>query len=329
MRAGPGRLLGREERTTDHSTPSADSGPIRTLDLHFGAQGTIAAFLLRSREGPILVETGPESTFPALARALNEAGTSPEEVRHAFVTHIHLDHAGAAWRLAALGATVYVHPVGAPHLADPSKLLASARRIYGEQMGSLWGRLEPIAPERLRVLQDGEVVRIGGLRFEALHTPGHATHHIAYRLDGAVFTGDVAGVRMSGGPVVPPCPPPDIDLEAWRASIARLRALPIETLHLTHFGAADDPVEHLDRLSASLDAFALWVRSRLGRGSSEEAMVPLFEAYTEGFLAAQGCDESGTRRYALANPAFMSVAGLARYWRRRSTAPGAHGTAAP
>jgi glyoxylase-like metal-dependent hydrolase (beta-lactamase superfamily II) len=312
-----GCALSLREKTTSQRASERGAKPIRVLDLHFGTEGTIAAFLLQSREGPVLVETGPDSTFAALELALREAGTAPSEVHHALLTHIHLDHAGAAWQLARLGATVYVHPVGAPHLADPSKLLASARRIYGDQMDTLWGRLEPIPTERLRVVEDGEVLRIGELRVEALHTPGHATHHIAYRMNGTVFTGDVAGVRMAGGPVVPPCPPPDIDIEAWRASIARLQALEPETLYLTHFGPVSGAGNHLAELDRALSVFSAWVRGKLHEGVDEAAMVPLFEAYTEGFLTAQGSDETLRERYALANPAFMSVAGLARYWRRR------------
>jgi glyoxylase-like metal-dependent hydrolase (beta-lactamase superfamily II) len=185
-----------------------DHDTVRVLDLQFGGAGTIASFLLASAVGPVLVETGPDSTYPALVRALREAGTRPEAVRHVLLTHIHLDHGGAAWRLAAPGAMVYVHPVGAPHLAEPSKLFASAKKIYGDQMDSLWGRLEPIPVQRLRVVEDGEVLRIGDLAIEALHTPGHASHHVAYRLGGVLFTGDVGGVRIGAGPVVPPCPPP-------------------------------------------------------------------------------------------------------------------------
>ena len=297
-----------------------DTQAVRVLDLHFGEPGTIAAFLLQSGDGPVLIETGPDSTYPTLVNQLSAAGVSPEQVRHVLLTHIHLDHAGAAWRLAGLGATVHVHPAGASHLADPAKLLTSARRIYGERMETLWGRLEAIPSARLRVVADGEVLRIGGLHLEALHTPGHATHHIAYLTDGMVFTGDVAGVRMAGGPVVPPCPPPDIDLEAWRASIARLRALDADILYLTHFGPVADVGGHLHDLEWSLRSYASWVREKLHRGVDEAALVPLLEAYTEGFLSAQGCEEAALERYALANPAFMSVAGLGRYWRKREAA---------
>ena len=296
---------------------------IEVLDLEFKMHETIASFLLRSSDGPVLIETGPESTFEALRRALGRAGFRVEDVRHALVTHIHLDHAGAAWRLAEHGATIYVHPVGAPHLVDPARLLVSARKIYGPQMDSLWGRMGPIAADRVRVLQDAETLRIGGLRIEALFTPVHASHHVAYRIDGAVLTGDIAGVRIGDGPVVPPCPPPEVDIEAWRASLARLREVAPRRLYLTHFGVVDEVGEHLDQLDAALDAFASWTRARMEQGLAEEAIVPLFEAYTDGFLAARGAGGEVQRRYAVANPAFMSVAGLARYWRKRAERAGA------
>ena len=186
---------------------------MKVLDLRFqGAERVIASFLLDSGEGPVLVETGPESCYPRLVEALRAEGVAPEEVRHVFVTHIHLDHAGAAWRLAELGATVYVHPRGAPHLVDPSRLLASAERIYGDQLKALWCEVRGSPEVRVRLLADGEVVALGGLEVQAVETPGHASHHHAYRVGDLVFTGDVAGVRIAPGPVLPPTPPPDIHL---------------------------------------------------------------------------------------------------------------------
>lgn len=290
---------------------------VKVLDLRFqGAERVIASFLLDSGEGPVLVETGPESCYPRLVDALRAEGVAPEEVRHVFVTHIHLDHAGAAWRLAELGATVYVHPRGAPHLVDPSRLLASAERIYGDQLGVLWGEVRGIPKERVRPLADGEVVALGGLEVQAVETPGHASHHHAYRVGDLVFTGDVAGVRIAPGPVLPPTPPPDIHLESWYASLDRLLSLRPKALYLTHFGAYEDVEAHLQGLKGVLEAWAGWVLHRLKEGLSEEEMVRRFEAYWHEGLRGAGVDEAGMRLYALADPPFMNLHGLVRYWRK-------------
>ena len=291
--------------------------PIQTLDLDFqGEPGVIAAFLVRTSAGPVLVESGPASTYGALEVALRRAGVEPADVRHVLLTHIHLDHAGAAWRLASLGAEVHVHPAGAPHLHDPSKLLASARKIYREQMDPLWGALEPIAAERLRPLADGEVLRFGDVAIEALFTPGHALHHVAFRLDGAIFTGDVGGVRIDGGPAVAPCPPPDIDLELWTASLDRIRAVRPQMLYLTHFGPFADALEHLDGVGRSLRALSGWVLERMRAGDGDDALVARLDAYARGYLDGVSTRDGLARSYQLANPAFMSAAGLARYWRK-------------
>ncbi|HQT94516.1 MAG: MBL fold hydrolase [Acidobacteria bacterium 21-70-11] len=291
--------------------------PIQTLDLDFqGEPGVIAAFLIRSSAGPVLVESGPASTYGALEAALRRAGVEPSEVGHVLLTHIHLDHAGAAWRLASLGAQVHVHPAGAPHLQDPSKLLASARKIYREQMDPLWGALEPIPAERIRPLADGEVLRFGDVAIEALFTPGHAVHHVAFRLDGAVFTGDVGGVRIDGGPAVAPCPPPDIDQELWMASLDRIRAVRPQVLYLTHFGPFTDAPEHLDGVERSLRGISAWVLERMRAGGSEDGLVASVDAYARGYLDGVAAEDGLARSYQLANPAFMSAAGLARYWRK-------------
>lgn len=182
-------------------------GPVTLLDLHFQAEGTVGAFLVRTSEGPALVETGPESLYGHLKAAVQAQGYAMEDIRHVFATHIHLDHAGAAWRLARHGAKIYVHPKGAPHLQDPGKLLSSAQRIYGDNMDRLWGRLEPIAGDQIVALENGQKVRLGDTVIEAIHTPGHAIHHITYRLDDGLFTGDVGGIRIGHGPTIPPFPP--------------------------------------------------------------------------------------------------------------------------
>ncbi|MER3442835.1 MAG: MBL fold hydrolase [Armatimonadota bacterium] len=287
---------------------------IHTLDLLDRAPRVIASFLLETPEGPAVFETGPESRFETLARALHEKGYAPQDVRHVFVTHIHLDHAGAAWRFAEHGATVYVHPKGAPHLIDPSKLWASAARIYGDQMEALWGRMGYVPEAQVRVLQDREAVSLGGFTVEALDTPGHANHHHAYRIGTVLIAGDVAGVRIGRGPVLPPCPPPDIHIETWQQSLARLRGLGLETLYLTHFGPVTDVQAHLAALEARLLDWADWMRKRLKAGRTRDEIVPEFEAYVADELHAAGLSDEEVREYEYADPAWMSVDGLMRYW---------------
>ncbi len=296
-------------------------GPVTVLDLHFQTAGTVAAFLVRTPEGPVLVETGPESLFGTLETAVNAQGFALEDIRHVFLTHIHLDHSGAAWRLARHGAQIYVHPIGAPHLADPGKLLGSARRIYREDMERLWGCLEPIAQEQITPLEDGQVVRFGSLELQAIHTPGHAIHHITYRLEDGLFTGDVGGIRLGNGTVIPPCPAPDIDLEAWADSIARMRAAAPTTIYPTHFGIKGDAMAHFDSLEENIHLLAGWIREQMVAGGTEEAMVPRFQAFMHDLLAEHGLPEQAIQDYETADPAFMSVYGLARYWRKRE--PGA------
>ena len=196
------------------------------IDLHFqGFPHVIASYVLRGPAGVAVIETGPASTYPALKAGLAGLGIELTQVTDVLVTHVHLDHSGAAgWLARDSGATVHVHTVGAPHLADPGKLLSSAQRIYGEDMDRLWGKTVAVPAGQVHALQDGDVIDAAGLRLVAVDTPGHAYHHMAYLLDGLCFTGDVAAVRFPGLPHVRvPTPPPEIDLPAWRRSLARLR----------------------------------------------------------------------------------------------------------
>jgi glyoxylase-like metal-dependent hydrolase (beta-lactamase superfamily II) len=156
---------------------------IHTIDLHFmGVEKSIAAFAVEGPEGIVLIECGPYSTISHLEDGLKNVGIALADIKHLFLSHIHFDHAGAAWALAASGTMVYVHPVGLPHLAAPDKLYNSARQIYGDQMDVLWGKMEAIPAEQLYAPADGEVIAAGGLRFKAIYTPGHATHHIAWEV---------------------------------------------------------------------------------------------------------------------------------------------------
>jgi glyoxylase-like metal-dependent hydrolase (beta-lactamase superfamily II) len=287
------------------------------LDLGFQTAGTVGAFLIRTSEGPILVETGPESLYGNLEKAVEAQGHALQDIRHVLVTHIHLDHAGAAWRLAQHGARVYVHPVGAPHLQDPSRLMASARRIYKEDMDRLWGRMEAIEPDRIVALEDRQTVKVGDVIMEAVHTPGHAIHHITFRLEDGLFTGDVGGIRMGSGPVIPPLPPPDIDLEVWADSIARMRALGPKYIYATHFGIKDDAMAHFDSLEENIQRIWDWVRDAWDPTVAEATLVPAFQAFMHDLVASHGLDELAIQDYETADPAFMSVYGLVRCRRKQ------------
>jgi glyoxylase-like metal-dependent hydrolase (beta-lactamase superfamily II) len=300
---------------------------IHTLDLHFlGNERAISAFLIKTDVGPILVECGPHSTWDVLVTALAQHQTLPEEIQHVFLSHIHFDHAGAAWAFAQHGAKIYVHPKGAAHLAQPERLYQSARMIYGDQMDTLWGAMEPIEPSLIHQPEHGETIQIGDYQFSALYTPGHAVHHIAWQCthvgskDAIIFTGDVAGVKIDHGPVMPPCPPPDILIEDWLNSIEILREAKPTALYLTHFGRITDVDAHLTALALELKAWAAWIRPYFEAQTDQSEIVPKFEQFVEQRLSDKGVDKLGLARYQAANPAFMSVAGLMRYWFKKAQA---------
>lgn len=292
---------------------------IRLVDgLHLGRPKVIGTAVVG--DGPLaLVDCGPESVFAATVAGLRAQGLRPEDVAHVFVTHIHFDHAGAAWRWAEeYGATVCVHPKGAPHLADPARLLASATKIFGDRMGELWGDMRAVRADRLRVVADGERVEAGGTVFTALDTPGHAQHHHAWWLERerTLFAGDVMGVCIDGGPCLPPCPPPDLHVETWLESLRRLMRLMPARVLVTHYGELDDPVRRLNELAGRLLDWAEWMAEELKVGMPEEKIVPLFEQRVRAELKAAGLDDDALATYEQADPAAMSVAGLARYWRK-------------
>lgn len=297
---------------------------IHTLDLEFqGLDHSIAVFLLEHPSGLALVECGPASTLPHLDDAIRQKGFNPNDIQTVFLSHIHFDHAGAAWVWAERGADIWVHPKGLPHLAAPERLYNSARQIYGDAMDRLWGEMRPIPMDRLHAPEHGQSVDLFGMPMVAHYTPGHAIHHIAWQLgEGAgsvVFTGDVAGVRIGSGPLQPPCPPPDIDVEAWQQSIQLLRDLPSETLYLTHYDAVYDKNRHLDALENNLLSWANWMKPYAEMPEPPADLVEQFKAFVAAQLKEAGADEYLTQRYEAANPAFMSVAGLMRYWKKKMT----------
>lgn len=292
--------------------------PIHILDLHFQAEESIAAFLIPTSAGPVLIETGPESTWDNLQAGIQKAGYNVNDIRHVLVTHIHLDHSGAAWRLAKNGATIYVHPNGLPHLANPEKLWSSASQIYGAEMGRLWGRMESIPLAQLKPVGEGDVIRIGDCRINVWYTPGHAVHHNVYQVGDSLFTGDVAGVKIGSGPVQPPCPPPDINIELWLQSINKLKDLNPSSLYLTHFGRQENPQELLKELEVRLQDWANWIKPFFDEGKHPEEVIPAFRQYTMAQYAGAGLSDHELSRYEYANPSFMSVTGLFRYWKLKT-----------
>lgn len=240
----------------------ADGFQVIDTKMH-GFDGVTASFLVTG-EQVALLETGPKNRAETVIAALDEAGV--ESLDWIVVTHIHLDHAGAAGTLAARypDATVAVHEVGAPHLVDPAKLWSSASRIYGDEMERLWGGIDPIPENRIRVLNDGDKVDLGGRTLQAVETPGHAYHHHAYLDDstGTVFTGDAVGVRLPDVRAIRPAtPPPEFHLEKTIASIRKIESLNPTQLCPTHFGPVDAPVEALfDEAIMVFERWAEWVR---------------------------------------------------------------------
>ena len=292
---------------------------IHVLDTqHLGRRGIIAVTALETNEGLVLFDAGPESTFETIAGELRKLGTEPSTVRHVFLSHIHFDHAGAAWRFAELGATIYVHPRGGPHLIDPGKLVASATRLYGSDMERLWGKFAAIPSDRVTILEDGDIVAIAPYEIRAIATPGHASHHHIYHWNDVVFGGDVAGVRIGSGPPVPPFVPPELDIEAWRESIAKIRELKPTKLYLPHFGLVmDDVSAHLDALDERVVSWSLWFRDRIRAGDDEQQLVSAFAKNVVAELRDAGATEPELAAYEQADPSFMAVSAATRYWRKR------------
>ncbi|MEY2532937.1 MAG: hypothetical protein QOF29_847 [bacterium] len=255
----------------------------------------------------VIVDPGPAVTIDTLLEALGD--WQPAKI---LLTHIHLDHAGATGALAERwpDAEVWVHERGARHMADPSRLMASATRIYGDDMDRLWGAMVPVPEERLRVLSGGE--RIGPWRVE--YTPGHAWHHVSYLHEptGTALVGDVAGVRIADGPILPPTPPPDIDLDAWHASLRTVAAWRPERIGVTHFGAWDDVEHHIETLHENLDRWAE-VSRRTDSESYAEAVVEEVGRHTNG---------DATQAFLQAMPPHMLWAGWQRYFAARAEAAG-------
>jgi glyoxylase-like metal-dependent hydrolase (beta-lactamase superfamily II) len=297
---------------------------VGTVDLNFqDTTGVIAAYLLDTGDGLAVVDTGPTSTLPALSAGLEALGATLDDVRHLLLTHIHFDHAGAAGTILERvpQARVYVHERGARHLASPERLVASATQIYGDAMDRLWGEMRPVPGDRMTVLGGGESLQLGHTRVDALYTPGHAVHHLAYHIGPDLFVGDVGGVRLDAAQTPrAPTPPPDIDLDAWKTSVATLRVREAQTLHLAHFGSHAHTAAHWDGLLQKMDVDAERIRFGLELGQDFEAISAAYTRVLLDELRAERADLPA--RYEFACPPWMSVQGLMRYWQKKAVRSG-------
>ena len=265
------------------------------IDLHhLGRERIIASYLLDTDDGPALFDCGPATTVDGLKAGLADRGLALADVRHLLLSHIHLDHAGLQ---------VHVSPIGAPHLVDPARLEKSARRLYGDTFDSLWGELAPVPQENVHAV-DGQV-----LGLETFPTPGHASHHVCYLdPDGTLYAGDACGVRVLPGRfVMPPTPPPEVDVDAWQVTLDEIERREPERLALIHFGVADDVARHVTELRLNL---LDWAESVEGGATEEE--------FVEYALAELADSNEDTPTYDFAMPLWQSYAGLKRWAEKRA-----------
>jgi glyoxylase-like metal-dependent hydrolase (beta-lactamase superfamily II) len=290
---------------------------IHILDTRqLGHSGIVATTALETGDGIALFDTGPESTFDNVIADLRKAGFNAKDVRHVFLSHIHFDHAGAAWRFAQT-ATIYVHPIGAPHLIDPTKLIESATRIFGDDMDRLWGKIAPVPKDQVKILEDNDAVRVPPFEIRAVATPGHASHHHVYHWDNNVFGGDIAGVRIGNGPPIPPFVPPELHIESWRESIAKIRRLNAANLYLPHFGKIAGSVdEHLAELDKRVARWSEWFRNRIRAGEDESSLRSTFAELEHAELRRGGASQAEVDGYEGADPSYMAVGAAIRYWKK-------------
>jgi glyoxylase-like metal-dependent hydrolase (beta-lactamase superfamily II) len=250
---------------------------LTTIDVNYlGRERVIAACLIEGPGGVAIVDPGPATSLPGLRAGLAAHGRELGQVDDILLTHIHLDHAGATGTIVREHprVRVHVHERGAPHMVDPSRLVKSAARLYGAEMERLWGEMIPVPESNVRVLAGGETVRAGGRTLDVAYTPGHASHHVSYfePETRTALVGDTCGVRIGTWPIVlPPTPPPDIDLAAWERSLAVIAAWQPEALFLTHFGPFAQASDHLD-------VFRRWMGEMGGLATSVLSDASLDEA---------------------------------------------------
>ncbi len=282
----------------------------------------IGSYLLAGNNELALIDPGPGSTLETLLEGIHQAGFDAQELTHILLTHVHLDHAGVAGSLTRRvpQARVLVHQSGAPHLLDTSRLIASAQRIYGERMQSLWGEIEAVPAEQLRALEGTEILNVAGRRLEVHYAPGHAIHHVIFFdvHSGELFVGDVAGVRLQGVDFVrPPTPPPDLDLEAWSASLDLIKRLRPDVLYIGHYGAVRNITSHIASLRERLYGWGDFVLGAMNEGKSEEEIITLLIKQANPELERVSRNFRDVVRYDIATNYPMTVQGYMRYWRKK------------
>jgi glyoxylase-like metal-dependent hydrolase (beta-lactamase superfamily II) len=289
-----------------------------------GQPRTIAAALLESDGHRAIVDPGPGSTLETLREQLQVHGLNVRDLDAILLTHIHMDHAGASGALVREnpGLPVYVHKIGAPHMADPSKLLASAQRLWPKELQLLFGEMLPVPAENLHILEGGESLALGSRKLEVVYTPGHASHHVSYfdHQEGVAFVGDTAGVRIEGHAYeMPATPPPDIDLGIWDSSFAAILERKPSRLFLTHFGFSENPAEHLLRFRERLQQWAALAEKSIRSSSNDSVAMDLFMSATHAEIA-QHLPPGEVEHYVFSAGLNLSFLGLARYLRKRASA---------
>ena len=293
-------------------------------DNWMGRPKSIGTALLESDGHRVIVDPGPGSTLDTLKKQLRAHGASVSDLDAILLTHIHLDHAGATGALLRENPklAVYVHRLGAAHMIDPSKLLASAARLWPDNLQQLFGEAVPVPPQNLRILEGGETIPLGSRKIEVAYTPGHASHHVSYfeDADGVAFVGDTAGVKIEGHSyAMPATPPPDIDLKIWDGSFAAILERKPKRLFLTHFGFSDNPPQHVAQFRERLHRWMEMTEKILQSAPSEEAAMESFMAQTRAEIS-EHLPPQDVEQYAQTAGLNLSFLGLARHARKRAQA---------
>jgi glyoxylase-like metal-dependent hydrolase (beta-lactamase superfamily II) len=275
---------------------------MKIIDLNFqNTPHIISSFLIDAKE-PILVETGPDSTFKNLLSNLKALGLNQQDIKHVLITHIHLDHCGAAWHFGQSKAKIYVHPLGAKHLIDPSRLVSSAQIVYKDKLESLFGSIEPIDKDCVIEVDDEKEINIGGTRVLPIYTKGHAKHHVCFLINEYMFVGDAGGIRILDGPIMPTTPPPDINLDEWLLSIEKLQRYDVPLICPTHFGCFPS-FNHFDELASHILEYKIFIQN----SQDYNQFLKFIDTY---FV-----DEQTRQLYKIANPDEMNFEGLLRYFK--------------